>query len=124
MEALTRCINCLRLSRTTNGQCIFEDCPDPGRTEDRAQFLMGARGYRLHHDTLWLVENDDPEDFAEVKISDWKGTHADAFRNLIRHDFPTSSFLICPDCGDGESDFGGRCEFCARNAADELRAGV
>lgn len=123
---LTRCWSCLRLSQARNGQCVFEDCSRiPGSvTEDRARFLMTCQGYRLNRNYVWLIENDDPENFQERPIGAFLGTWADAYRTLIQHNFPKTGDIICGNCKTNEVEFlGDDCYQCGVEAAGWVRAG-
>lgn len=126
MQVLTRCSICLRLSQPTIGRCIFDNdsCANNSATEDRAKFLMTCHGYRLNRNYLWLVENDDPDNFQEKPIGAFVGTWADAFRVLIQHNFPTSEDVICGNCGTNEVEFlGDDCYQCGVEARDWQKAG-
>lgn len=125
-ETLTRCLNCLRLSQTSNGQCVFDDCQAIPRTvtEDKARFLMTCHGYRIAYGYLWLVGNDDPDDFQETIIGSWHGSWADGFRALIRHGMPTTPNIICGSCKTDEVEFlGDDCYACAREANEWEKVG-
>lgn len=116
MQALTRCLACLRLTQDRNGQCVMPDCSTMPEsvTEDRARLLMTCHGYHLHQGYVWLVENDDPDNFQQRPIGAFRGSWADAFRVLIQHQMPTTETIICGSCHQNEVEFlGADCYVCA-----------
>ena len=124
MQTLTRCLHCLRLSY--DGRCIFNDCARNSQSliEDRARFLMTCYGYRLNRGYVWLVENDDPDNFQEKPIGAFRGTWVDAFRALIAHNFPTSENILCGTCRTNEVEFlNDECYGCAVESTLWAKAG-
>ena len=124
-EVLTRCLNCLRLTRSRNGQCVMPDCSQTGALliERQARFLMTCHGYRVNLGAIWLVENDDPDNFQETRIGSWTGGWADAFRVLTHHRMPTTPNIVCGECHENEVEFlGDDCYDCAREANKWERA--
>lgn len=94
-----------------------------GVNETEARWKLGLRGYRLHSGALFYVVNDDPEDFREALVANWDGTARDAWIALEAHGFPTSPFVLCQACQEGEADFGGLCDPCSREVVEWVRAG-
>lgn len=92
--------------------------------EQQAFRRLAGRGYRIHSGGIYYITNDDTDQgLEEVLIANWDGLAQDALANLESHEWPTSPFILCMACAEGEADFGGLCHFCNREAIEWERAG-
>lgn len=84
---------------------------------------LARQGYRIHSGGIWYIVNDDPENFQENLVANWDGTPQDAWAALEAHGFPSSPFIVCQTCQEGEAEFGGECVFCSRESVEWVKAG-
>lgn len=85
---------------------------------------LHLRGYRIHSEGIYYIVNDDTDQgIEEVLIANWDGRAEDAWNALVSHGFPTSPFIMCMTCAEGEAEFAGECVFCARESVSWAKAG-
>lgn len=88
------CIDCLRVS---SNPCTLDDCSPDYPTEAYAQRALAHYGYRINLDRLWFVIDDDEDNFREQLITEWSKSAVEAFRLVIRNNFPQRELHPVPD---------------------------
>jgi len=111
MQNYTRCPDCLALA--FDGTTCHEH--KPKLREARAMRLLNYKGYVIRQGVLFLVHNDDPDNWQDTLIGDVRGDVFETYQALEASGWPqVAGEFLCIECGLFTEQVGGLCVSCDR----------